>query len=168
MQAPAATQTLPLRDIKLPEDPGFWPLAPGWWALAVMLLVLLVWMAIKWRQYALKRRRWRDIEAQLNQLSFNYQKSHNKQKLLADVSVFLRRFVKYQLHQDHAATLCGDDWIKHLHQQQNQQPFKPFELALSQGVYQSECDYDADGLLKTTQEFIKQQVMKPPKGASHV
>ena len=57
MQAPEV-QILPLRDIRLPAEPGFWPLAPGWWMLLILFTVLLIVLAIKWHRYAQKKRRW--------------------------------------------------------------------------------------------------------------
>ncbi len=156
-----AAQVLPLRDIKLPTDPGFWPLAPGWWLLIVVLLILAIWLGIKWYRYRVKKRRWLEINQQLSALELSHQKNKDQQQLLTDVSVFLRRFVKYQLNQDGATTLAGSSWIAHLNQYDQSHPFAAYEAALTAGVYQADCEYDAQGLLQTSREFIHQQVMKP-------
>lgn len=154
---------LPLRDIRLPAEPGFWPLAPGWWLLLVLTLVLITWLAIKWYQYTKKKRRWQQIEHQLAVIELEFNQSKNQQKLLTDVSVFLRRFVKFQLKQNQATALAGKDWIEHLNHLQNNRPFVAFEFALTSGVYQNSYEFDAKDLLNTTQQFIKQHVMKPTK-----
>lgn len=165
MQAPPA-QVLPLRDIKLPLDPGYWPLAPGWWLVMVIMLVLIVFILMKWYRYAQKKRRWQQIDGQLSELASTYQQSNNSQKLLADVSVFLRRFVKYQLQQVTAISLSGQDWLDYLN---GQQPgaFDEYEAALTKGVFQPKFEYDPEGLLLTTRQFIRQQVMNPAKPASN-
>lgn len=154
-------QVLPLRDIKLPTEPGFWPLAPGWWILIVLLVVLLLWLAIKWYRHSVKKSRWQEINQQLTVLENSYKKNNDNQQLLTDVSTFLRRFVKFQLKQHQATTLAGNSWVAYLNQFHSAQPFAPYESALTVGVYQAQCDYDAAGLLQTTRDFIKQQVMKP-------
>ena len=162
MQAPEA-QILPLRDIRLPAEPGFWPLAPGWWMLLILFTVLLIVLAIKWHRYAQKKRRWQDIDQQLSQLEFDYQTNQDPQKLLTSVSVFLRRFVKFQMQHNQATAMIGANWVAHLNQFHKDQPFAAFEQALTQGVFQSTCEYDVDDLLRTTRLFIKQQVMRPIK-----
>ncbi len=157
---------LPLRDIRLPAEPGFWPLAPGWWVLITVSLIVLAWLTLKTYQHLKKKRRWQQIEQQLADIEFDFNQSNNKQKLLTETSVFLRRFVKFQLKQNQASTLSGQDWIEHLDQLQNDQSFEPFKTALTSGVYQDSYEYDADQLLSTTHQFIKKQVMKPNKKQS--
>lgn len=161
MQTPTV-QTLPLRDIKLPAEPGFWPLAPGWWAVAALVLLVTVWVAIKWYKHHQKKRRWLAIDQQLSDLEFAFRTSKDEQKLLTDVSMFLRRFVKFQLHQVAASSLAGHDWIEHLNQQQPGL-FDEFEMALARGIYASHCEYNPQALLKTTRQFVRQQVMRPSK-----
>jgi hypothetical protein len=156
-----APQALPLRDIKLPAEPGFWPLAPGWWLLIAILLVLFVWLAVIWYRHHLKKRRWLEINQQLSEIEFAYQQNQDSQQLLAQISVFLRRFVKFQLHQDQATTLAGDSWIAYLNQFDNSNPFAVYQSALTAGVYQDSCEYNAAGLLHTTRNFVHKQVMKP-------
>lgn len=160
MQAPEMS-ALPLRDIKLPAEPGFWPLAPGWWVLILATLAVTVWLGIKWYKYRQKKRRWMEIDQQLSKIEFDFRQSQDRQKLLTEVSTFLRRFVKYQLHHDRATSLSGHEWIDYLSQFKNSDSFAPFESALTVGVFQADCEYDANRLLQTTRLFIKQQVMKP-------
>ncbi len=164
MQAPPV-QTLPLRDIKLPVEPGFWPLAPGWWVVIVVLLLLIIWAVIKGYQYNRKKRRWQQIDQQLSTLEFGFQQSNNKQELLTEISMFLRRFVKFQLNQNAASSLAGEAWITHLDQYQPG-TFAKFESALTHGVFESDCEYDPHQLLQVTRDFIKKQVMRPTKIAA--
>ena len=154
-------QVLPLRDIKLPTEPGFWPLAPGWWMLIIVVSALAFWLGIKWYRYRLKKRRWLEIEQQLSELEFIYQQNKDQQQLLTGISAFLRRFVKYQLNQGRATALVGNDWVAHLNLYDQSQPFNEYKSALTAGVYQADCDYDAQGLLQLTRNFIHKQVMKP-------
>ncbi len=162
MQAPEMP-VLPLRDIKLPPEPGFWPLAPGWWVLIALLSIVLLWVIFKWFGHLRKKRRWQEIDQQLSAIEFAFQQNGDKKQLLADLSVFLRRFVKFQLQQSHAVTLTGQKWIDHLNQLQEQKLFAPYATVLGDGVYQQNPDFDADGLLQATRQFIQHQVMNPPK-----
>ena len=166
MQVPAMpepTTTLPLRDIKLPAEPGYWPLAPGWWVLIALILVLCSWLLWKYLRYRRRQKRWQAIQQQLTQIQFDYAQHQQDQQLLAELSVFLRRFVKFQLGDPKATTLQGDAWIDYLNQFKPAGSFKPYAEALSSGVYQSNHRYDAQGLLSATEQLVRQQVMKPPK-----
>lgn len=165
----AETQALPLRDIMLPAEPGFWPLAPGWWVLIVLMVVVLGWLSLKWFRHHRKKKRWQTINEQLSEIEFSFRQKQDSQRLLTELSAFLRRFVKYQLKQTTATSLAGNDWITYLDQYDSSKPFSKHQQALTQGPFQANCDYDAEGLLNTTRSFIKQQVMKPTKReADHV
>ncbi len=167
MQAPNMP-ALPLRDIKLPSEPGFWPLAPGWWVMLALLLALAMWLGLKWYRHRQRKKRWLAINQQLSDIEFDYQKDHNSQKLLTELSMFLRRFVKHQLQQPQATSLAGDDWVAYLNQQHTGDGFAAFTEALSSGVYQTDYSYDETALLNTTRQFMQQQVMHPKKETPHV
>jgi hypothetical protein len=174
MQMPDLQQTtLPLRDIRLPAEPGFWPLAPGWWVLAALALLLLIWMTVKWLGYRRRKHRWLAINEQLSELEFNHQTQPNKQRLLQELSVFLRRFVKHQLHDRQAVTAQGTAWIDSLNQWLPGEPFNAFAEVLNHGVYQADCEFDEQRLLELVRQLIKTQVLKPAKrvtggGGQHV
>lgn len=56
-----ASPTLVLRDVHVPQGPGWWPPAPGWWLvlLAVLLLVVLPLAVLAWRKR--RQRRWAEL-----------------------------------------------------------------------------------------------------------
>ena len=168
MQMPDLQQpALPLRDIKLPPEPGFWPLAPGWWILAAVGLLLLIWIGIKAHQRQQRKKRWLAIEQQLSEQEFEYQTHQNKQLLLQQLSAFLRRFVRHHLNDEQALSIGGEDWISYLNHWLPGQPFSPFAEALTTGIYQPACDYDEVSLLTITRQLIKSQVMRAtPQAAS--
>lgn len=153
-------EALPLLDLKWPAEPGFWPLAPGWWVLIVLSALLLVWLLLLVQRFRQKKRRWQQIEQQLSAIEFAYSQSHDRQHLLTDLSVFLRRFVRFQLQQTQATSLAGEAWVNHLDRLQPG-AFEAFKEALTTGVYVRDCDYDAEQLLHTTHQFIKRHVMQP-------
>jgi hypothetical protein len=173
MQMPDLQQpALPLRDIKLPAEPGYWPLAPGWWILAAVAALLLIWIGIKAHQRRQRKKHWLAIEQQLSVLEFDFQTQQNKQQLLQQLSAFLRRFVRHQLRDEQALSCQGEDWIAYLNQWLPGQPFTPFSEALTTGMYQPACDYDEAALLQLTRQLIKTQVMRatpqPVAGGRHV
>lgn len=173
MQIPDLPQTtLPLRDIKLPAEPGFWPLAPGWWALLVIVVLLLSWLAVRAHQHRQRKKHWLAIEQQLSAIEHEFSVQHDKQLLLQQLSGLLRRFVRHHLRDEQALSTSGDDWIAYLNQWLPDQPFTPFSEALTAGVYQPACDYDEQQLLMLIRRLIKTQVMratpKPVKGGQHV
>jgi len=54
-----------LRDVRMPDSPGWWPPAIGWWVVAALLLLLTIsalwglrhWRANAWRRVALREHR---------------------------------------------------------------------------------------------------------------
>lgn len=51
----AADPLQQLRDIHVPQPPGWWPPAPGWWLLAMLLAAGVLWLV--WRARSAERRR---------------------------------------------------------------------------------------------------------------
>jgi len=141
-------------------------LAPGWWVVIGVALVLICWLLWKYWNHRRRQQRWQAIQQQLAQIQFDYSQHQQDQQLLAELSVFLRRFVKFQLADPKATTLQGEAWIAYLNQLQPSGNFEPYAEALSSGVYQSNYSFDAHGLLSATEQVVRQQVMKPPKPAS--
>ncbi len=106
--------SLPLRDIHLPAEIGWWPPAPGWWALLIMGLSLSLWLA---RFLYLRHRRHRPIKAaldELTQLESDYE--GNIPALAGSLSRLLRRLAITEYGREAVASLSGDAWVQFLQQ----------------------------------------------------
>lgn len=108
-----------LRDIHLPDAPGWWPPAPGWWLLLALAVVLLV---LAWRAW--RRRRGRAallqaLDAQVAQALAHH--AHDGAALAAEFSQLLRRAAR--VRDTRAAALQGDAWLQWLDQDDPRRPF---------------------------------------------
>jgi hypothetical protein len=111
-----------LRDIHLPPEPGWWPPAPGWWMLAGIALILLVWVASRWR----RRRR---LAAARRGLQHEWQRvidadpgDAGAAARVAGMSLLLRRAARrYARNQ---STLRDEDWLAFLDGDDPRRPFR--------------------------------------------
>ena len=100
-------ESLPLRDIHLPEPVGAWPPAIGWW-LVLLALVAAVWLLV-WR---FRRRRLTPVRRALLELAeLRADASLSPNEKLRRLSILLRR-VALTLHPRHEiAGLTGTAWL---------------------------------------------------------
>ncbi|WP_338074172.1 DUF4381 domain-containing protein [Halochromatium glycolicum] len=104
-------EQLDLRDIHLPEQPGFWPPAPGWWLLAAVLLAVLISGGrLGWRAWRRWRRR-RVLLAELERLRADLDAGP---ALAAAVSALLKRVALSRYPRAEVAPLTGDAWLAFL------------------------------------------------------
>lgn len=104
-------ESLPLRDIHLPDPIGWWPLAPGWWGLLVLLTLLIGILVYVIR----RRRRVRQIQlalAELTRLEANPDLSA-REKLEA-LSILMRRVALTLYPREEVAGRVGADWLNWL------------------------------------------------------
>lgn len=102
----SAGPLLPLRDIHLPLEPGWWPPAPGWWLLAALaLLVAGVVIGLLWRRIRRRRRLARMFDQRLAAAATGPAQ-------IAAMSELLRRASRG--HDPAAAALQGDAWLEFL------------------------------------------------------
>ena len=104
-------ESLPLRDIHLPDPIGWWPLAPGWWGLLVLLISLIGILVYVIR----RRRRVTPIKlalAELAQLEANPDLSTREQ--LEALSILMRRVALTLYPRDEVAGRVGEDWLNWL------------------------------------------------------
>ena len=104
-------EQIPLKDLHLPADIGWWPLAPGWWfviAVAVGLIVWYVWLAfLKWRANRARRIALRELAA----LSREYEQTGDGTRLAKDLSELLRRALLAYAPRKDVAGLTGERWL---------------------------------------------------------
>lgn len=157
------TTELPLRDIHLPAEPSFWPLAPGWWVLLLLAVTVVAWLAyrscLRWQ----KSRRLDNLLKQLEAVLAKHRSRGNKTQLLQELSLFLRRFEKFDQGQDQAAALNGEQWIKHLNSRHQDRPFTPFTSLLTNDIYLPQADFEVQDLTKVIKKHLQRAVYDKPK-----
>jgi len=83
-----------LKDVALPADPGWWPLAIGWW-IAIIAALIVCGVAYFLINRVLKKREqdtWRTMALIEHQrISDEFSTGKNRNKTLAELSVLMRR-----------------------------------------------------------------------------
>ena len=111
-QAQAADPLSQLRDLHLPEPPGWWPPAPGWYLLLFALLILIAGGAWLWHRGRAQRQLRRAVRAELSGLERQIGQGDDAE-YLAHSSALLRRLA-VQLHGQRCAGLHGAAWRDYL------------------------------------------------------
>jgi len=102
---------LPLRDLRLPEAVGWWPLAPGWWLLIALAVFALAWLLrSSWQKYRMNAPRRYAIRT-LAALEAEYLSHHNPVRLGQQVSGLLRRGMLAYAPRHEVAGLTGESWL---------------------------------------------------------
>ena len=151
--------TLALRDIHLPAQPGLWPLAWGWWlvfCLIVLLGIVLWWWLRRYRQ----QRPFRLAKLALNEILFSpLLMPHEKQIAL---SQWLRQVAILSSGREQVASLTGPVWQNYLDHGLADQPF-------SQGLGRLLChaysavpvaDWDNEALYGLCLRWLKHQAKR--------
>jgi hypothetical protein len=101
-------QLAQLRDIRLPQEVSWWPLAPGWWiALGILLSIAFAALIfVAWRRRTLKYAALRELDS----LSSRPADSYALGELATEVSVLLRRVVLRLDLGNNLAQAHGDNW----------------------------------------------------------
>jgi hypothetical protein len=111
-----------LRDIRLPEPIGWWPLAPGWWALAALVLLLGA-AALAWSMLRRRTRRFAAL-SELQALRARLEASEDAGRgtsegtgadagVAADLAALVRR-VALSAQGRHLARLSDRNWAEAL------------------------------------------------------
>lgn len=153
-------ETLPLRDLHLPDAIGWWPPAPGWW---LLLGLLLLGSALAAR--ALYRRNRHNAArrlalAELARLKKAWDRDRNTAVLATATSDLLRRAMLAYAPRHEVAGLTGRAWLEWLDRGLERQPFSrgpgrnledlPYrDPAVSAG------DVDVDGLVKAVRRRLQ-------------
>ena len=138
-------ETLPLRDVHLPEPIGWWPPAFGWWAIlitTVMLVALLVW----WRR---RTRRLSVVYArELKRIEATHRDHGDGSRLAAELSVLLRRACITAVPRGGGAGLTGTAWLDFLDRIHGARLFNTAAgRALIEAPYRPSMNVDAAALL---------------------
>lgn len=106
-------ESLPLRDIHLPDTVSWWPPAVGWW-IVIGLLLLLVIVVLAVRVIRNKNRLKRAAIAEFNGIVAHYQLHQDPQSLVNQLSMLLRRVSVRTFPPQQVAGLTGKAWLQFL------------------------------------------------------
>ena len=154
------TDTLPLRDIHLPDPVSWWPPAIGWWLVLALLMIILFLLPhfIRW----LKHKPLRKVALQ----EFDYIVAQHKgsAELLAAVSAFLRRLSMSYHGRQQSASLTGNAWIEELGSL-NSQASLPDSLShlLIRGPYQKQVQFNEDEFIKLCRQWLSSLPKNAPQ-----
>jgi hypothetical protein len=104
---------LDLRDIHLPEPVSWWPVAPGWWILIAGIFLIVTAVFISRKIYLGKQLK-RDINAELENIKQQFQKTQNRVQLAEALSILLRRACITYFPAENIAGLTGNRWLAYL------------------------------------------------------
>lgn len=105
---------LDLRDIHLPEAISWWPPAPGWWVLGLLLLLFSAYWAKQFWRALPRRRVVREAQVELERIRRQYQAKDDGVRLLAELSILLRRVAVTIGPRARVAGLTGRAWLEEL------------------------------------------------------
>ena len=98
-----------LRDVHLPPEVDWWPLAIGWWVLIALSLLSLIVLIVRYRRLSFKTRYSRMALIELKELQNKYDKNW-----LVQLDVLLKRSSLAHFQKNTVASLTEQQWIDFL------------------------------------------------------
>ena len=102
-----------LKDIHLPDAPGWWPPAPGWWLLALLLVALVIFLVSRVHRWWRRSQPRRAFERELAELPLEGD-PRSLSHAVGTLSRLVRRFAVTEFGRDHVAALTGEHWLRFL------------------------------------------------------
>lgn len=152
MQAPVDLSQL--KDIHLPNAVHDWPIAFGWWLILIASLLTLAAGIYLWRRYKAKHANKKAALKLLAQQYAEFKANQDGQLFLQQSTQTLKRYCLQQYPQ--AVSYSGTAWTDFLMRHSNKVLFsEKLITAMSQGIYQQQCQFDEDELYKACTNWLK-------------
>lgn len=145
-----------LKDIHLPSEINWWPLAIGWWLVAGLVIAMLVLLMVLFKNHRKKKQRLKQGLAPFDQLANN--ESLSSQDWLNELSILLRRIAINVHGRNDVAGLVGSDWLSYLDNSGGTKEFSQgVGKVLAQQPYQPHVDYDRESMIKLARVWVLEQ-----------
>lgn len=104
-----------LRDLHVPDAPGWWPPAPGWWLMALLALALATCLHLLWkrRRHALAPLKHAIVELEACNRALE-SRTLAPMPYLDRVNDLLKRLLIFGYGENHLAGLSSDAWTRAL------------------------------------------------------
>lgn len=150
-----------LRDVDMPQEISWWPLALGWW----ILIALATIVAISALIYLLKKRkrnRYRKAAlAELQAIYSNWQNDQQSAIYLQSANAILKRCLLHLSNDAASATRTGEAWIAVLNSYTKQRLSPQAETAIGIACYQADPQVDIGHIQLQVSRWIKSHHHKP-------
>jgi hypothetical protein len=138
-----------LRDIHMPADIGYWPLAIGWIILIVVGLLIssggIYLFVRRWISHRAKR----EMLTLLDQLQYQYSYEKNASVTARELSVLLKRAALSQYPREEVAGLQSEGWLLFLDKTGKTTVFSQgIGRMLVTAPYQDQADYSVPELFE--------------------
>lgn len=153
MQNPAPDVSQ-LKDIHLPNSISDLPIAFGWWLLLTLLILLLITVIVYGLKIRAKNKTKKAAILLLLQQYEHYKENNDSQLFLQQSNQILKRYCldKYP----EVVSFSGEAWTNFLNRHSSKMLFSTdLEKAISQGLYQQQCEYDVQALYSACVNWIK-------------
>ncbi|MGX2028667.1 DUF4381 domain-containing protein [Methylocaldum gracile] len=156
-------ETLPLRDIHLPDPISWWPPAIGWWIVsvaAVLLIATAAWLIRRWRQVTVAKLALRELDALQKDSTLGMTEK------LRRLSILLRRAGLSAYPREDVAGLTGEGWLEWLDRPLGTPRFsRGVGRALLDAPYRPVGDADMDRLITLCRDWLKAlpRTVVPPR-----
>ena len=143
-----------LRDIHVPDPPGFWPPAPGWIAIACLVTAAVVAAAViavrRWRAERFRR----DALARLRSLRVRHRAGAPDTEIAMELSVLVRRVALARSSRAEVASLTGERWLAWL---ESTLPGigASARTALLEAPYTRGCRFDVTRALAACEHWVR-------------
>ncbi|KTD57499.1 DUF4381 domain-containing protein [Legionella shakespearei] len=146
-----------LRDIHLPEQIGWWPLASGWYVLMALVLILVIALVYYfYKKYLNSLPKKKALEL-LKTYTQQYEKDRNTQLASARISELLRRVALVYYPRTQVASIHGDGWIDFLNQTGKNVDFTPVKSMLLDSPFKTSETVNLKPLITRAEQWIKQR-----------
>ena len=99
-------------EIILPDAVSWWPTAPGWKALAIIIVILLLFICVRWMKRWWRNRYRREALRQLQQVQ--RQAGKRLQEVVAVLPYYLKVTALQAYPRQDVASLSGENWLAFL------------------------------------------------------
>lgn len=151
------TEPLSLRDIHMPTEVNWWPIAPGWWLLILVSLFFFLLAYKKYRQRRQIRRSWQIVSQSL-ELFAGLQKYSDDIAFIKGISALLRRTAISLYGKEETAGLSGQAWLQFLDDKSRSIDFtQGAGKVLIDQPYRKHAVFDREELIRVTKKWLLMQ-----------
>lgn len=153
-----------LRDIHLPAEVSWWPLAPGWWILLFLFVAAVVFATWAMVQHRNKNRYRRLAALELDLALFQWQQSQDSAAFIQATNVILKRTVAAGLATNSSEailSLTGERWTDLLNQYSRDTLSNNSAHALARAGYEPNPEVDIAKLHSESKSWILNHRSKP-------